>query len=60
MNSDEASRKLDIKANLGHFVRLSFCAKNPMMFVAKKENRISNPVISHQVRSRFEAWGDVL
>jgi hypothetical protein len=52
MNSDETSRKLDTKANLGHFVRLSFCAKNPMMFVAKKEGRISNPVI---LRIKLEA-----
>jgi hypothetical protein len=42
MNSDEASRKLDASAGLGHYVRLSFCAKNPMMFVAKNESRISS------------------
>jgi len=45
MNSDEASRKMDDSAGLGHYVRLSFSAKNPMMFVAKKEGRISNPVV---------------
>ena len=52
MNSDEGSRKLDQNAGLGRFVRLSFCAKNPMMFVARKEERISNPVI---LRIKLEA-----
>ena len=45
MNSDENSRKLDTSAGLGHFVRLSFSERNPMMYVAKKEGRISNPVV---------------
>ena len=52
MNSDEGSRKLDQNAGLGRFVRLSFCAKNPMLFVARKEERISNPVI---LRIKLEA-----
>ena len=37
---------------LGNFVRLSFCEKNPMMFVSKKEGRISNPVT---LRVKLEA-----
>ena len=45
LNSDESSRKLDQTSGLGNFVRLSFCEKNPMMFISKKEGRISNPVI---------------
>ena len=45
MNSDEASRSLDARANLENFVRLSFCAKNPMMYVAYKEGRISEPTL---------------
>ena len=52
MNSDEGSRKIDENVGLSHFVRLSFCSKNPMMFVAKKEDRISNPVI---LRIKLEA-----
>jgi hypothetical protein len=52
MNSDEVSRKIDVDTGLGHFVRLSFCARNPMMFVAKKEARISNPVV---LRVKLEA-----
>ena len=46
MNSDETSRKMDADTGLGHFVRLSFCARNPMMFVAKKEARIPIPWFS--------------
>ena len=45
MNSDEASRSLDASANLENFVRLSFCSKNPMMYVAYKEGRISKPTL---------------
>ena len=42
MNFDEVSRSLDASEN---FVRLSFCAKNPMMYVAYKEGRISKPTL---------------
>ena len=45
MNSDELSRKLDSRAQLQNYVRLSFCSNNPMMHVAKKEGRISDPVL---------------
>ena len=47
MNSDEASRKLDASGPCH-----PFCAKNPMMFVAKNESRISNPVV---LRVKLEA-----
>jgi ssDNA thymidine ADP-ribosyltransferase, DarT/zinc-binding in reverse transcriptase len=52
LNSDESSRQLDRKAGLENFVRLSFSKRNPMMFVSKKEGRISNPVI---LRIKLEA-----
>jgi hypothetical protein len=45
LNSDELSRNLDAKAGLENFVRLSFCSNHPMMHVAKKEGRITEPVI---------------
>jgi hypothetical protein len=45
LNSDPLSRKLDARAGLEKYVRLSFCSKNPMMYVAKKEGRISHPVL---------------
>ena len=40
MNSDDASRRMDTAAGLANYVRLSFTRKNPMMIVAKKEERI--------------------
>ena len=36
MNSDEKSRTIDTQSGLQNYVRLSFCSKNPMMFVSKK------------------------
>ena len=45
MNSDALSRDLDAKAGLQDYVRLSFCSNDPMMHVAKKENRIGTPVL---------------
>ena len=45
MNSDERSRRVDKDAGLQTFVRLSFSSSNPMMYVAKKEGRISDPVV---------------
>jgi hypothetical protein len=44
MNSNDVSRVLDASADLQNFVRLSFCADNPMMHVAYNEGRISQPV----------------
>ena len=40
-----ASRNLDAEKGLSNFVRLSFCKKSPMMFVALKDRRIVRPVI---------------
>ena len=39
------SRKLDKKHGLEHYVRLSFTKRHPMMFVAKDDGRINDPVI---------------
>ena len=45
MNSSELSHRLDTKAGLADFVRLSFCEKHPMMYLALKDGRISKPVV---------------
>ena len=34
MNSSELSHKLDSRKGLADFVRLSFCKKHPMMYIA--------------------------
>ena len=39
------SRQLDTSRSLGDYVRLSFTTQHPMMYVAMKDGRISNPVI---------------
>lgn len=39
------SRDLDRRDNLQHYVRVSFTRNHPMMYVAMKDGRISNPVI---------------
>lgn len=41
----QMSRRLDMKDNLGNYVRLSFTPDNPMLYVALKGGRISKPVI---------------
>lgn len=40
-----ASRQLDSSRNLKDYVRVSFTTQHPMMYVAMKDGRISNPVI---------------
>jgi hypothetical protein len=45
MNSSELSRKLDRSKGLQDYVRLSFNDKNPMLFKALKEKRISKLVM---------------
>jgi hypothetical protein len=45
LNSSELSHHLDVKAGLADFVRLSFCKKHPMMYVALHKKRISRPVV---------------
>lgn len=39
------SWSLDKQAGLEHYVRVSFTANHPMMYVAMNEGRISNPVL---------------
>ena len=39
------SRQLDSGRNLEDYVRVSFTTQHPMMYVAMKDGRISNPVI---------------
>lgn len=41
----ELSRQLDLRDGLQNYVRVSFTRQHPMMFVAMKDGRISNPVI---------------
>ena len=45
MNSDQLSRHLDKSLGLENYVRLSFNDKNPMMFVALKQERVSDLVV---------------
>lgn len=42
---DMSSRIYDKRDNLHHYVRLSFTNQHPMMFVARRERRIPNPVV---------------
>lgn len=41
----DLSRQLDAREGLQDYVRVSFTKRHPMMFVAMKDSRISNPVI---------------
>lgn len=42
---DQLSRDLDRRDDLQHYVRISFTTQHPMMFVAMRDGRVSNPVI---------------
>lgn len=53
----ELSRSLDRKDNLQDFVRVSFTTQHPMMYVAMKEGRISNPVIL-EIDPEVIFWSD--
>lgn len=53
----ELSRSLDRKDNLQDFVRVSFTTQHPMMYVAMKEGRISNPVIL-EIDPEVIFWND--
>lgn len=53
----ELSRSLDRKDNLQDFVRVSFTTQHPMMYVAMKEGRISNPVIL-EIDREVIFWSD--
>ena len=41
----ELSKSLDRRANLQHYVRLSFTTEHPMMYAAMNDGRITNPVV---------------
>ena len=43
--SDNLSRNLDDRKNLGDYVRLSYNPRQPMLYVAHNEGRINTPVI---------------
>lgn len=53
----ELSRSLDRKDNLQDYVRVSFTTQHPMMYVAMKEGRISNPVIL-EIDPEVIFWSD--
>ncbi len=54
-----ASRQLDCSRNLEDYVRVSFTAQHPMMYVAMKDGRISNPVIL-EIDPEVIYWNDSL
>ena len=54
-----ASRQLDSSRNLEDYVRVSFTTQHPMMYVAMKDGRISNPVIL-EIDPEVIYWDDSL
>ena len=55
----QQSRSLDIRDGLQHYVRLCFTKQHPMMYVAMKEERISNPIIL-EIDPVVVSWADSL
>jgi hypothetical protein len=53
------SRQLDSGRNLEDYVRVSFTTQHPMMYVAMREGRISNPVIL-EIDPEIIYWKDTL
>lgn len=53
----DLSRNLDYRSNLQNYVRLSFTAQHPMMYVAMNDGRISNPVIL-EIDTEVIEWQD--
>jgi hypothetical protein len=53
------SRQLDCGRNLEDYVRVSFTTQHPMMYVAMKDGRISNPVIL-EIDPEIIFWKDTL
>ena len=51
------SRQLDSGRNLEDYVRVSFTTQHPMMYVAMKDGRISNPVIL-EIDTEVIYWND--
>ena len=53
------SRQLDSERRLGDYVRVSFTTQHPMMYVAMKDGRISNPVIL-EIDPEVVYWNETL
>ena len=53
------SRQLDSGRNLEDYVRVSFTTQHPMMYVAMKDGRISNPVIL-EIDPEVIFWNETL
>lgn len=53
------SRQLDSGRNLEDYVRVSFTTQHPMMYVAMKDGRISNPVIL-EIDPEVIYWNETL
>ena len=53
------SRQLDSGRNLEDYVRVSFTTQHPMMYVAMKDGRISNPVIL-EINPEVIYWNETL
>lgn len=53
----DTSRSLDERDGLEDYVRVSFTRQHPMMFVAMKDGRISNPVIL-EINPEVIEWKD--
>ena len=53
------SRQLDSGRNLEDYVRVSFTTQHPMMYVAMKDGRISNPVIL-EIDPEVIFWKDTM
>ena len=56
---DLTSRDLDSRRNHQHYVRASFTKNHPMMYVAQREHRISNPIIL-EISLDVVTWEDTL
>lgn len=56
---DLTSRDLDCRRNHQHYVRVSFTKNHPMMYVAQREGRISNPIIL-EISIEVIAWEETL
>ena len=59
MNSDQASRDMDSAMGLQNYVRLSLNDKNPMLYIAVKEKRVTNPILL-QIKLEAVSRPDVL
>ena len=54
---NKLSKRLDVYHGLEDYVRLSFVENHPMMFVAKSEGRINNPIIL-KINPTVILWGE--